>query len=149
MSAVSFFVPGIPIAQGSKRHVGRGIMVESSKHLKPWRLDVTALAREAHTGPPLEDATVDLTFVFPRPKAHYRTGRHAAELRPDAPERHTVRPDLDKLCRAVMDALTAAQVVRDDATVSALEARKRYGDQPGVHVLVATRTLLEPREDAA
>lgn len=148
MSAVSFFVPGIPIAQGSKRHVGRGIMVESSKHLKPWRLDVTALAREAHTGPPLEDATVDLIFVFPRPKAHYRTGRNAHLLRPQAPERPIVKPDLDKLCRSVLDSLTAAQAIRDDSTVTGLTARKRYGDLPGVHVHLATRRLLA-RQDAA
>ena len=31
-------VEGIEAApQGSKRHVGRGIMIESSKRVKPWR----------------------------------------------------------------------------------------------------------------
>lgn len=28
---------GTPAPQGSKRHVGRGVMIESSKNLKPWR----------------------------------------------------------------------------------------------------------------
>lgn len=134
----AFFVPGIPAPQGSKRHVGRGILVESSKQLHPWRLDVTSMALDAHSGrPPLERAEVALVFVFPRPKSHYRTGRHAHELRPDAPAAHTVKPDIDKLSRAVLDALTAAQAIRDDSRVCELTASKRYGDQPGVHVHVA------------
>ena len=139
MSAVSFFVPGIPIAQGSKRHVGRGIMVESSKHLKPWRLDVTALAREAHTGPPLEDATVDLIFVFPRPKAHYRTGRNAHLLRPQAPERPIVKPDLDKLMRATGDAMVAGGLIaRDELIVewSAVKCEVAEGQHAGAVIEV-------------
>lgn len=131
---LSVFVPGIPAPQGSKRHVGRGILVESSKQLKPWRLDVTTTCAAARTDPPLEQAAVWLRFEFPRPKSHYRTGRHAHELRPDAPERHAVKPDVDKLARAILDALTAAGVLRDDSRVTDLIVAKRYGDQPGVHI---------------
>lgn len=134
---IRFFVPGIPAPQGSKRHVGRGILVESSKQLKPWRLDVTMLAQAAHHGDPLDEATVAITFVFPRPRKHYRTGRHAHELRTDAPHRHTTKPDIDKLARAVLDALTAAGVIRDDSRVADLHVTKRYGDQPGAHIEVA------------
>jgi Holliday junction resolvase RusA-like endonuclease len=36
---------GQPAPQGSKRHVGHGVMVESSKKVKPWRQDVVAAAR--------------------------------------------------------------------------------------------------------
>ena len=136
----TFFVPGIPIAQGSKRHVGRGVLVESSKRLKPWRVDVTELAHYHHQGPPLERATVELWFVFPRPKSHYRTGRHSHELRPDAPDRHTVKPDADKLARAVLDALTDANVIRDDSRVTDLIVAKRYGDLPGAHITVTPNT---------
>ena len=32
-----FAVLGLPAPQGSKRHVGEGRMVESSKRVKPWR----------------------------------------------------------------------------------------------------------------
>ena len=34
---LSFVVLGSPVGQGSKRHVGNGVMMESPK-LKPWRL---------------------------------------------------------------------------------------------------------------
>jgi crossover junction endodeoxyribonuclease RusA len=132
-----FFVPGIPAPQGSKRHVGRGVLVESSKQLKPWRLDVTATARQAWADrAPLEHAAIDMEFVFPRPKSHYRTGKRASELRDDAPRHHTVKPDIDKLARAVLDALTWAAVLRDDSRVHTLTVGKRYGQDTGVTVTI-------------
>ena len=36
------FIPGVPAPQGSKRHVGGGRLVESSKKVKPWRRAVNA-----------------------------------------------------------------------------------------------------------
>ena len=44
---LAFTVRGIPGAQGSKRHVGHGVMIESSKKVKPWRSDVKAAAEDA------------------------------------------------------------------------------------------------------
>ena len=40
------FIPvrGVPAPQGSKRHIGHGIMIENSKKVKPWRQDVRAAA---------------------------------------------------------------------------------------------------------
>ena len=46
---VQFFVRGTPRAQGSKRHVGHGIMVEMSKDLAPWRQAIAAEAAQ-HNG---------------------------------------------------------------------------------------------------
>lgn len=77
---------------------------------------------------------LDAVFTFPRPKAHYRTGRHAGELRPSAPLVHSSRPDLDKLLRAVGDALTGI-VWRDDSQVASIVASKVYGP-PGATLLV-------------
>jgi crossover junction endodeoxyribonuclease RusA len=37
-TTIVFTVPGKPAPQGSKRHVGRGIMVESSNHVAPQPL---------------------------------------------------------------------------------------------------------------
>ena len=41
-----FAVFGLPAPQGSKRHVGEGRMVESSKRVKPWRRQVAAAYRD-------------------------------------------------------------------------------------------------------
>jgi len=49
MPVLRIDVKGIPGAQGSKRHVGRGIMVESSKKVAPWRSDVRDSAMTAMT----------------------------------------------------------------------------------------------------
>jgi len=47
MTRVEFTVLGVPAPQGSKRHVGRGVLVESSKALGPWRDAVAWAARDA------------------------------------------------------------------------------------------------------
>ena len=51
-----------------------------------------------------------------------------------------VRPDLDKLARAVLDAITESGLVEDDGQVCELSAVKRYAESPddvGVTVEVA------------
>jgi crossover junction endodeoxyribonuclease RusA len=144
-----FTVNGTPGAQGSKRHVGNGVMVESSKKVKPWRSDVKAAAEHA-TGavahfdpwrPYNEPVHVTLEFRFPRPKAHYRTGRNAHLLKDDAPTFVTSRAcgDADKLARSTLDALVAAGVLADDSYVARLVVEKTYcgdGELRGATVMV-------------
>src|SRR5881392_2089938 len=97
------FIPGTPAPQGSKRHIGHGRMLESSAAVGPWRERV-ALAVHQQGWPLLAGpVAVDLTFVMPRPKS--------------APKRSTPpairRPDLDKLERAILDALTGIAFADD------------------------------------
>jgi crossover junction endodeoxyribonuclease RusA len=131
-SALQFFCPGHPKAQGSKRHVGRGIMVESSKDLAPWRQAVAEYARREGTrfSAPVY---LQLCFWFQRPASHYGTGRNAGKLKRTAPMFREKQPDLDKCIRAVCDALVIAQTIPDDRWIVKLYAEKRYGD-PGVLV---------------
>ena len=112
------FVPGLPAPQGSKRHVGRGIMVESSKALAPWREDVRQGVRAVlGDADPIDGpCIVRLTFWLPRPKSHPRTRRTL----PDT------RPDLDKLARGVCDALTSSGAIRDDAIIVAMPLAEFY-----------------------
>ena len=122
---------GVPAPKGSMRHVGNGRMIESSRHVKPWRESIraAALAEMGDDWTPLDGpVVVDLTFLMPRPKGHYGTGRNTQRLRPSAPTSHTTKPDLDKLIRAVLDALTSAGVWRDDSQVWGLAAVKEYAD---------------------
>lgn len=134
---MQFFAAGIPVAQGSKRHVGKGIMVEASKNLKPWRDTLITAAMNAEgTSVYFGPVAVDLTFFFPRPKSHYGTGMNATLLKSSAPEWKASAPDLDKLCRAVLDALTQAGVLRDDAIVVTLNAGKLYDATPGCRVTI-------------
>jgi len=129
-------VVGLPAGQGSKRHVGGGRLIEQSKQVAPWREAVTRAACEAIGDdraffPIIAPVSVTVTFWFPRPKSHYRTGQSAHLPRQDAPRWHAKAPDVDKTLRSTLDALTLAGVWRDDAQVADAVARKLYADHRG------------------
>ena len=138
-------VYAIPRPQGSKRHVGRGIMIESSRHVGQWRNDVMSAAQQAYRGPVITEAVrLDIKFFFPRPKGHYGTGRNADKLKPSAPEHCTThsRGDLSKLIRSTEDAISSTSgypVIKDDCQVIELWCKKRYADEtepPGALVRI-------------
>ena len=128
-------VEGIEAApQGSKRHVGRGIMIESSKRVKPWRDAVRIEANKVVEELIEEPVHVDLVFWFHRPKSHLNA---KGELKQSAPKFPTSRNkgDIDKLCRSTLDALTLSAIA-DDSQVVSLHARKYYCNK---------KETLEPR----
>lgn len=131
MTELAIRVHGVPAPQGSKRHVGNGVMVESSKRVKPWREAVKYAALDAlGTDAPIPGPVcLGVTFLLPRPKGHYRTGRNAHMLREGAPWYPAGKPDLDKLLRSTMDGLGEAAVWRDDSQVVRIEKLvKIYAD---------------------
>lgn len=122
-------VIGTPAPMGSKRFVGtnkagRGILIESSKAVKPWREAVKWAAREAG----IRDAAdavvgpvnVEMIFTLPKPKSAPKNSR----TWPDK------KPDLSKLIRSTEDALTDVGAWEDDARVVLCIARKVF---PGEH----------------
>ncbi|MES2530442.1 MAG: RusA family crossover junction endodeoxyribonuclease [Pseudomonadota bacterium] len=109
-----FDVYGMPAPQGSKKFVGttkagRGIMVESSKKVKPWRQDVKAVAELIATGcPPLDEPLwVSMVFTMPKPSS-------APKRRQTWPDK---KPDLSKLARSTEDALVDAGLILDDSRI--------------------------------
>lgn len=147
---VRFIVPGAPVPQGSKRVV-RGRLIDVNKGLKPYRAEVAAAAAEAiglptHSPEALAAAMADhhptrqavavaMRFGLVRPRGHYGTGRNAERLKPSAPAWPATKPDVDKLERAVLDALTGV-LWADDAQVVVLSADKVYSAQPLTFVTV-------------
>lgn len=119
---VAFKVFGQPAPQGSKRHVGNGVMIESSKAVKPWRQDVVAAGREAMGDRPALDGPLAAVFVFTLPKP-----KSAPKRRVTYPDR---KPDLSKLLRSTEDALVTAGVIADDARLVSIGVTKCY---PGEH----------------
>lgn len=109
MSAIVITVYGTPGPQGSKRHVGNGVMIESSKKVKPWREAVHAAALEVRAGRLPIDAPILVRMVFTMPKP-----ASAPKRKRTWPMR---TPDLSKLARSTEDALTSAGIWRDDARV--------------------------------
>ena len=143
MSAAEIRVNGIPAPQGSKRHVGNGRMIESSKAVGPWREAVRAETQRIMISPLTGPVRVDVAFILPRPKGHYRTGRNAHLLRDAAPARPCGTPDLDKLVRAVLDGLTAGGAWKDDGQVATMAAGKYYADdyeRPGCRIRIGELT---------
>ena len=128
---------GHPAPQGSKRHVGNGVLIESSAKVKPWRQDVRAAALEADAH---FDGPVSLTvgFLLRRPASHFRTGRNAHLLRDSAPAYPGKKPDIDKLLRSTLDGLGESGIWRDDAQVVRVRAEKLYADHEpvGAHITI-------------
>jgi crossover junction endodeoxyribonuclease RusA len=129
---ITFFAPGQPAAQGSKRHVGNGVMLETNPHLKSWRSVVAGACPMAE---PLHRCLrMEIIFFYPRPQAHYGRRKGERYLKPTAPTHKQSTPDLDKLVRAIGDALKGVAYV-DDALVVELQAAKVYTEaQTGAHI---------------
>lgn len=144
--SVEIIAFGLPAPQGSKRYVGRGIMVESSQALKPWREAVKWAALDSAPPNVSEKVILDgplsvrMVFTFNRPRSHYRTGRNAELLRDNAPLFPHGKPDLSKLIRSTEDALVDAGVIRDDCLIVECQASKVYVGEddalnmPGVRI---------------
>ena len=134
------FVEGVPIPQGSARAFvvkGRAIVTSDNPKLKGWRewLRVNLRSEWASQDTLRTPCSVHLTFVLPRPKSHLST----KGVKASAPTQMTGKPDLDKLVRAVLDAVTDAGIWQDDAQVVALSAAKAWGnpqEKTGVSVTV-------------
>jgi crossover junction endodeoxyribonuclease RusA len=118
-------IKGIESApQGSKKHVGRGIMVETCKRLKSWRKEVSLRAKLIVDEIIVEPVEVEVVFWFKRPLKHYLPN---GMLRQSAPVYITNKNkgDLDKHCRALLDSLTKSAFA-DDSQVVSLHAVKKY-----------------------
>jgi crossover junction endodeoxyribonuclease RusA len=138
---VTITVFGLPGPQGSKKLVGRdrkgrGILIESSAKVKPWREAVKWAVleyRRAHGSCCIEGPVrMEVTFTLPMPKSTKR-------------ESPSTRPDLSKLVRSTEDALTEVGIWEDDGRVVECISRKVY---PGYHSLSlespGARIHLEP-----
>lgn len=136
---LSFFVPGVPAPQGSKKFIGKGRMVESSKKVAPWRKAVASVGPAVMRAAPMTPGNfplagplqVEFRFVLPRTKAM----RQRQAVKADACK----YPDLDKLCRSTLDGLVMAEMIEDDSHVTALWGSKQIAapsESTGVHITV-------------
>lgn len=130
-SGLHITIHGHPATQGSKKAFIRGkkiVLVEMDPKLPEWRDAVTKAAKAA-AGPRWEawDGAVSVsgTIQLQRPK----TSKFGNQ--PAGP------PDLDKLQRAIGDALTKSKVITDDARITHWDIRKIWADdKPGATLTI-------------
>jgi crossover junction endodeoxyribonuclease RusA len=137
---ITFTAYGTPAPKGSTKAFFRPgmrfpVVTEDNTHTRPWAAIVKDAAmqilyqhsqfdRVFYPDGPL---SLKIVFYMPRPKS--------------LPKRvlfHTKKPDLDKLVRAIKDALTGV-VWTDDAQVMSMSAAKLYaseGDMPRAEIQV-------------
>ena len=123
---VSFICYSRGAPQGSKRHLGNGVLVESSKRVKPFRSDLQGVAIEAT---PVDwdlglEYHLQVDFHFRRPKSHLTSKGALTKAAPLFPTSRQIG-DTDKLIRSVCDALTGI-CWYDDSQVVDITAKKRF-----------------------
>lgn len=127
---IEFTVYGTPRPQGSTRAFFRPgmkhpVITTDNKKLKPWRQQIsdTAISLAAQMFDRETPVEVTMNFYFTKPVSAKK--RRAM----------TVKPDGDKLVRAIFDAITGV-LIEDDAQIVEFHARKHYGGPERVVVQV-------------
>jgi crossover junction endodeoxyribonuclease RusA len=133
LAVIRVFVPGVAKPEGSSKAFvvnGHAKVTHDNPGTVPWRANIAWMVR-ASIGDgivfPDGPVSIGLTFVLPRRKAEPKRVTPA----------HTRKPDLDKLSRAGLDALTGLVYARDQQVVNFHELSKRtagIGEQPGVWI---------------
>lgn len=127
MSRLEFVVYGVAQPQGSARaFMPKGarfpVVTGDNVKTKPWRDLIMAAVQDAVRAQawtvPQDGVRLMAVFRLKRPKSLPKT---------KATPRHTRKPDLDKLTRAVGDALKGV-VYNDDSQIDQLKVTKQYAD---------------------
>jgi Holliday junction resolvase RusA-like endonuclease len=124
----TLWVPGKPQPQGSKKGFiinNKVVLVESAKGLKAWREKIKLIAQHSAELQKFQGPVhVSLSFYFKKAKSNKT-------------KLHVQKPDIDKLIRGCLDALTGV-VIEDDSNVVSITAYKFWakGDSEGVLINV-------------
>ena len=132
---ICFTVYGTPIPQGSTRAFipkgwSRPIITADNKKTKPWRQEISGTAHDtmASMGESqiLRESAVrvECHFYFAKPKSTKKSVTHK-----------TTKPDIDKIARSLLDALTGV-VFEDDSQVTQLWVSKFFDSRPRAEVRV-------------
>lgn len=150
---LSFTCYAKPEPQGSARgfvmkgkwgRQDRVVITSANKKLKPYRQELTSTAlamlsaedREKPLAGKHVPVRMDFVFYFEKP--------------PSVPKKRVdvvVKPDLDKIVRSTIDALTGVLYL-DDAQVVEFTARKSYGLPPRaeISITILDESSLSPKE---
>jgi Holliday junction resolvase RusA-like endonuclease len=125
----SIWISGKATPQGSKKAFvinNRAVLVDASGGNKEWRKKVTDTVK-AHEQYIRYKGAVNVKLAFYMEKA--KSNKTGFMMQ---------KPDIDKLARSVLDALTDSEIIEDDSRVVHLTCSKTWADeQPGVLITIS------------
>jgi Holliday junction resolvase RusA-like endonuclease len=136
MMQIMFTIYGEPVPKGRPRFSTRGKfpVAYTPEKTKNYESDVGMMAKAAMgASEPLEgalEAFIYVTFAVP---ASYSKKRTEACL--SGQEKHTKKPDLDNVVKAVLDGMSDI-VFLSDSQITSIHATKVYGEVAKVEVMV-------------
>ena len=136
MIQIMFTIYGEPVPKGRPRFSTRGKfpVAYTPEKTKNYESEVGMMAKAAMgASEPLEgalEAFIYVTFAVP---ASYSKKRTEACL--SGQEKHTKKPDLDNVVKAVLDGMSDI-VFLSDSQITSIHATKVYGEVAKVEVLV-------------
>ena len=131
---ISFVVAGKPQGKARPRFDSRHKITYTPEKTRSYEALVrTSYQAQCRFDPPLHGAVkASIIAYFPIPKSATKTEREqmlAGIVRP------IVKPDMDNIIKAILDALNG-YAYKDDAAVVEVKAEKRYADTPRVAVIL-------------
>lgn len=139
-SSLEFFVPGRPLPKQSARF-GKGRAWQPKAKVAYKRMVEAACSNAwLRAGKPAikPPYIVQMSFIFAWPSSTPKAKRDTVVWR-------TARPDLDNLCKMVLDAMSA--VIPEDSEVSTLILMKNNGPSTREGVTVMIGTCDDPQDN--
>ena len=134
--SIQFFIEGTPCGQPRPCFYGHHAYNPPGP-IDAWKAAIAYGSRIHRPKLPLTGPLeVNLSFVFDRPKSHYK----GTFLRENAPTHHIVKSDIDNLGKAVFDTLTREAFWVDDSQIARTYLCKRYvsrDEKSGVLIFIS------------
>ena len=132
--SICFYVDTTPVPKGRPRFrsMGKFVSTYTDSKTRGFEALIAEQAKDAMGDmEPLETPlTVFLHFTLPIPASASKKVKEALLNTP-----HTKKPDIDNLCKSVLDGM-AGIIFQNDGQIASLHATKKYGNTGFINVLV-------------
>lgn len=129
----TYIIPIEPVAQGRPRLSARNGFARAYDPIKSaqYKIAIRGALSRMVTHQPLESSLyIDIEFSFSPPKS-WSKKRQISAIKGEI--RHTSKPDIDNLAKALLDACNGLLWL-DDSQITDAHIRKRYAEKPGITI---------------
>tara|TARA_Y100001938_G_C7768423_1_gene272047 strand:+ start:53 stop:472 length:420 start_codon:yes stop_codon:yes gene_type:complete len=134
---IKFTILGKPIALKRHRPSARGGYYDPSS--KDKRNIMLQIAKFKPKQPFAGNIQIQMLFVMPHPKSHYRSGKfkHLLKNEYEGVVYHSFRPDLDNLVKMICDVIQGKdRIIIEDSQICRLQAEKIYGKKGRTEIII-------------